>query len=136
MLLTVLGSRGSTPRESGTKMVVSADSTFGTIGGGQLERWKEGAIVRLAPEIEWPTDEWVELRIVRTNAREGQFELYLDPHPDDSEPGLRLLKEDEFVSGFKGFTATKADLWLGGFSTQAQQWLVQVKDIVVIRRKK
>ena len=37
VLLTLLGSRGSTPRESGTKMVVSADANFGTIGGGHLE---------------------------------------------------------------------------------------------------
>lgn len=37
VLITLLGSRGSTPRDSGTKMVVSADANFGTIGGGHLE---------------------------------------------------------------------------------------------------
>jgi len=37
VLITLLGSRGSTPRESGTKMVVSAQTNFGTIGGGHLE---------------------------------------------------------------------------------------------------
>lgn len=37
VLITLLGSRGSTPRESGTKMVVSKDANFGTIGGGHLE---------------------------------------------------------------------------------------------------
>lgn len=37
VLITLLGSRGSTPRVNGTKMVVSAIETFGTIGGGHLE---------------------------------------------------------------------------------------------------
>jgi xanthine dehydrogenase accessory factor len=37
VLITLLGSRGSTPRESGTKMVVSGQASFGTIGGGHLE---------------------------------------------------------------------------------------------------
>ena len=37
VLITLLGSRGSTPRENGTKMVVSSTANFGTIGGGHLE---------------------------------------------------------------------------------------------------
>lgn len=37
VVTTVLGARGSTPRDSGTKMVLSADSCYGTIGGGRLE---------------------------------------------------------------------------------------------------
>lgn len=37
VLVTVLGARGSTPRDSGTKMVVSGDGFEGTIGGGTLE---------------------------------------------------------------------------------------------------
>ena len=37
VLVTVAETRGSVPREAGTKMVVAADATFGTIGGGQLE---------------------------------------------------------------------------------------------------
>lgn len=37
VLITLLGARGSTPRDSGTKMVVAADASFGTIGGGHLE---------------------------------------------------------------------------------------------------
>lgn len=37
VLVTVAGIRGSAPREVGAKMVVTEDSTFGTIGGGQLE---------------------------------------------------------------------------------------------------
>jgi len=37
VLVTVAGSRGSSPREVGAKMIVSSDTTVGTIGGGQLE---------------------------------------------------------------------------------------------------
>ncbi|WP_339670925.1 xanthine dehydrogenase accessory protein XdhC [Dasania marina] len=37
VLITVVGARGSTPRNSGTKMVVSENDSFCTIGGGHLE---------------------------------------------------------------------------------------------------
>jgi xanthine dehydrogenase accessory factor len=37
VLVTVAATRGSVPREAGTKMVVTEDAIFGTIGGGQLE---------------------------------------------------------------------------------------------------
>lgn len=37
VLLTVMEAKGSTPREAGTKMVVTAEGQFGTIGGGNLE---------------------------------------------------------------------------------------------------
>ena len=37
VLITVLGTRGSTPRDCGTKMVVSRSESFATIGGGHLE---------------------------------------------------------------------------------------------------
>lgn len=37
VLVTLIGTRGSTPRESGTKMVVVAEHSFDTIGGGHLE---------------------------------------------------------------------------------------------------
>lgn len=36
-LVTVLGCSGSTPREQRSKMVVTADSTYDSIGGGNLE---------------------------------------------------------------------------------------------------
>ena len=36
-LVRVAGTKGSTPRETGTWMLVSALATYGTIGGGQLE---------------------------------------------------------------------------------------------------
>ncbi len=37
VIVTVMGARGSTPRDSGTKMVVEGERFFGTIGGGELE---------------------------------------------------------------------------------------------------
>jgi len=37
VLVTVVGASGSTPREAGCKMVVTADRLYGTIGGGHLE---------------------------------------------------------------------------------------------------
>jgi xanthine dehydrogenase accessory factor len=37
VLITLIGARGSTPRESGTKMVASSEANYGTIGGGHLE---------------------------------------------------------------------------------------------------
>jgi xanthine dehydrogenase accessory factor len=37
VLVTLLAVRGSTPREAGCKMVVTASATHGTIGGGNLE---------------------------------------------------------------------------------------------------
>jgi xanthine dehydrogenase accessory factor len=37
VLVTISGISGSTPRETGAKMIVTARETIGTIGGGQLE---------------------------------------------------------------------------------------------------
>jgi xanthine dehydrogenase accessory factor len=37
VVVTVLASRGSVPREAGTRMLVAADAIVGTIGGGHLE---------------------------------------------------------------------------------------------------
>ena len=37
VMVTVASTVGSTPREAGSKMIVTADELFGTIGGGNLE---------------------------------------------------------------------------------------------------
>ena len=56
VLVTVLAARGSTPREAGAKMVVSADGTAGTIGGGNLEYQCEAAArALLAANAEGPS---------------------------------------------------------------------------------
>ncbi|CTP83935.1 xanthine dehydrogenase accessory protein xdhc [Xanthomonas translucens pv. poae] len=44
-LVTVLATAGSTPREAGTRMLVSSDGSIGTIGGGVLE-WRACALAR------------------------------------------------------------------------------------------
>ncbi len=105
------------------------------VGGGQDDRFKDGMLHRIQPEKTWPGDGWVEIRIVRNDAREGHFDIWIDPEPDDDQPGIRVFEEGEVVSSFKGHTRTNAELWIGGFSTQAQEWDVQIKDIRVIRRK-
>jgi xanthine dehydrogenase accessory factor len=43
VLVTVVSARGHAPRDAGAKMVVSADATWGTVGGGNLE---ETAVAR------------------------------------------------------------------------------------------
>jgi xanthine dehydrogenase accessory factor len=43
VLVTVVAARGHAPRDAGAKMVVSADATWGTVGGGNLE---ETAVTR------------------------------------------------------------------------------------------
>ena len=52
VLVTVADTKGSTPREAGTKMVITQDNCHGTIGGGNLE-FKAIAIARkmLADDI-------------------------------------------------------------------------------------
>lgn len=37
VIATVIGTQGSAPRESSSKMIITANHTFDTIGGGQLE---------------------------------------------------------------------------------------------------
>ncbi|MCU6434184.1 xanthine dehydrogenase accessory protein XdhC [Undibacterium sp. Jales W-56] len=46
VLVTIAASRGSTPRGKGTRMLVTATTQYGTIGGGHLE-WKALAIARV-----------------------------------------------------------------------------------------
>ena len=56
VLVTVLSAKGSTPREAGAKMVVSADGLAGTIGGGNLEYQCEAAArVLLSGAAEGPS---------------------------------------------------------------------------------
>lgn len=45
ILVSVVGTRGSAPRDSGARMIVCADQCYGTIGGGHLE-YKATALAR------------------------------------------------------------------------------------------
>lgn len=62
MEVRVLATRGSVPRESGTRMLVAADAVAGTIGGGHLElRAIAAARRRLAAGEDAPQDESIAL---------------------------------------------------------------------------
>ncbi|TIX23308.1 MAG: xanthine dehydrogenase accessory protein XdhC, partial [Mesorhizobium sp.] len=55
-LVEVAATKGSTPREAGAFMLVSASAIFGTIGGGQLEYMaidKARQILRSSPSPSW-----------------------------------------------------------------------------------
>ena len=54
VLVTVTAVRGHAPREAGAKMVVSADATWGSVGGGNLE---ETAVARARLALEDATRE-------------------------------------------------------------------------------
>jgi len=54
VLVTVSGIRGSSPRESGAKMIVTARETIGTIGGGALEHQCTHIAAGLLDEAEVP----------------------------------------------------------------------------------
>ena len=58
MLVQVIETRGSVPREAGTRMLVAADAVAGTIGGGHLE-WQAIAQARrqLADRQAKPSDQ-------------------------------------------------------------------------------
>ena len=62
MLVQVLASRGSVPREAGTRMLVAADTVAGTIGGGHLELQAiERARALLAARVSTPQDQAIAL---------------------------------------------------------------------------
>jgi xanthine dehydrogenase accessory factor len=60
-LVTVADARGSTPREPGARMLVGADATIGTIGGGRLE-WDAISRARaLAVDQALPTEKTIDV---------------------------------------------------------------------------
>ena len=59
LLVEVVQSRGSVPREAGTRMLVAADEVAGTIGGGHLEwqaiaRARERLAAGESAPLDWP----------------------------------------------------------------------------------
>ncbi|MFM8637209.1 MAG: XdhC family protein, partial [Betaproteobacteria bacterium] len=56
VLVELRGVKGSAPRDAGTRMVVTAETCWGTIGGGHLE-WMAQATARqlLSGTAAWPT---------------------------------------------------------------------------------
>lgn len=85
VLVTVVEARGHAPREAGAKMVVSADATWGTVGGGNLE---ETAIVRARAMLDATAPETITVSLsdkARTDhGRQccgGEVTLLLEPLP-------------------------------------------------------
>jgi tetratricopeptide (TPR) repeat protein len=123
---------GVPARHPGFTLLYDKGNVAARIGTGLDPEFKDGEVKRVrdktsGKELEWPTEEWVEVRIVREDAKEGLISVYLG---NDPEPVLR-----DKVSGFKGVSG-KAELWIGGFSPGAMPYDVQVKDIRIVRTKK
>lgn len=59
-LVSVLASEGSAPRGAGTRMLVTSDALFGTIGGGQLEyrAVEQARAILLLPPGSWRVQDY------------------------------------------------------------------------------
>src|SRR5690625_1721335 len=87
VLITVTGARGHTPREAGAKMVVSAEHTWDSIGGGNLEataishaRQMIAAGTTGPQELHMPLNEHV-LTMHGRQCCGGEVHLLLEPMP-------------------------------------------------------
>ena len=91
VLVTVAGIRGSSPREIGAKMIVTATETIGTIGGGQLEYQSTRIAVGMLEE------EQMALRSFPLGPALGQccggvVEILFEPFVGDMPAWLRDLR--------------------------------------------
>ncbi|MHC5011242.1 MAG: tetratricopeptide repeat protein [Planctomycetota bacterium] len=128
------GGRGGLARLPGIGFFYDKGFLAARVGTGREEMFRDGELHRLVPEQNWPTNEWMELRIVREDGDLGVLAVYLDPDPDDGIAPTEPVFRDE-LSGFKEGTRGKAELWIGGYSTSNQLFDVQVGRIVVVRIK-
>jgi tetratricopeptide (TPR) repeat protein len=98
------------------------------VGGGREDAWKDGEVHRLLDgsnqELTWPTTDTVVVRIVREDAEEGTYVVYLN-----DEEVLR-----DRIGGLKRAGGDLV-LWFGGYSTQAQPYDVEITELRVIRQK-
>ncbi|MFM8980725.1 MAG: tetratricopeptide repeat protein [Planctomycetia bacterium] len=125
------GAGGIPSRHPGVLLCFEKGLVAARIGTGLSPQWKDGEVKRVRDEAgaerAWPQGEWVEVRIVREDAREGLMAVYLN---DEQVPVV-----SDKVSGFKGVSG-KAELWIGGWSPSALPYDVKVKDIRIVRTKK
>lgn len=79
VLVEVRATRGSAPREAGTRMLVSADQVHGTIGGGHLE-WRAVADARamLSAQTSAPVDQHIALGPTLGQCCGGTVDLRLE----------------------------------------------------------
>ncbi|MFV1958950.1 MAG: hypothetical protein ACC662_06010, partial [Planctomycetota bacterium] len=127
-------SRGGFAKQAGIGVFYDRGKEAARIGGGREERFKDGMVHRTVPEKPWPSDGWVEVRIVRQDLKTGTLAAYVDKDPADGLDGEKIV--EDIIGSYKGKTRAKAQLWIGGWSTEAQEFDVQIKDIRVIRRKR
>ena len=101
------------------------------VGGGQKKAFQEGNVLRQGDDIEereWPTDEWVTVRIARENRDKGEVAIYVT-----GDTGIEEELFRDTVSGFRS-SSGKALLWFGGWSNEAENFDVKIRDIRVVRR--
>jgi tetratricopeptide (TPR) repeat protein len=116
---------GVPPKTPGIGVLYDKAKVAVRVGGGQEARFKEGTVKRLDPEMAWPSNDWVDVRIVREDVKDGVLVVYLN--------GAEILRDK--VGAFRE-GKRKAELWIGGFGNTAQPFAVDVKDIRVVRVKK
>jgi tetratricopeptide (TPR) repeat protein len=130
------GAHGGSARTAGIGLFYDKGKLAIRVGTGRDPTFKAGAMLRVVPETLWPSDDWVEVHIVRSEEDDGTMKVYLDPDP---RTGQEPDPDDPFfadtLSGFKGRTRSGAELWIGGWGAKAQQFEVEVKDVRVVRRK-
>lgn len=79
VLVTVTEAKGSTPRETGTKMIVTAEKTFGTIGGGTLEFQATDEARKLLQENTGPQSKNYPLGPKLAQCCGGAVTIFLEP---------------------------------------------------------
>lgn len=103
--------------------------------GGDKEAFEDGLMHREGDDVvarEWPSSDWLDLRIVRTDAERGGVKIYLAPAgtPEDDLEAFLVFQDEN--NGFKA-SRSPLNLWLGGWGNQAQSMTVDVRDIRVVR---
>lgn len=92
VLVTVVGIRGSAPREVGAKMIVSGGTTFGTIGGGQLEYQCARIAVGMLGDDESPAVRTFPLGTSMGQCCGGVVDMLFEPIAMQLPPWLRDIR--------------------------------------------
>lgn len=96
VVVTVADARGSVPRESGTRMLVSAQDVLGTIGGGHLELQAIADARRLLAEGGAPRRQHIALGPSLGQCCGGALDLHFTPLCDD-DPAQWPAAEPRFA---------------------------------------
>ena len=91
VVVTVAGIRGSAPRETGAKMLVTASDTIGTIGGGQLEHQCTRLAVGMLDSETAPAVQTFPLGAAMGQCCGGVVEILFEPIAADDAGWVRDL---------------------------------------------